>query len=209
MNIRRTIFTNFTYINKKNFPNQCQHNTNKGAILPLYSALVRLYLCPILGSPVWERHEELTKELEHLSWDKIWGTGSIQHFSIQLRGDSYQCLSVPVGGGGQRERSLAAFSGAHCWDKRQWTQTGTQDVLTDYHKALLCCVSDRVLAQAAQRLWGLLGDLQEPPDAVLGTLLWVSLLEQGLEQVTPEVPSNLNHFGILWFRTAKRKPNNT
>jgi len=25
----------------------------------------------------------------------------------------------------------------------------------------------------------------------------VSLLEQGLEQVTPEVPSNLNHFGIL------------
>ena len=36
-------------------------------------------------------------------------------------------------------------------------------------------------------------------DAVLVTLLWASLLEQGLEQTDPEIPSNLSHAVILGF----------
>jgi len=32
---------------------------------------------------------------------------------------------------------------------------------------------------------------------VLGNLFWVSLLEQGLDKVNPEVPSNLSHSAIL------------
>jgi len=34
-------------------------------------------------------------------------------------------------------------------------------------------------------------------DIVLGTLLWVSLLEQGLDQMDAEAPSNPDHFIIL------------
>lgn len=34
-------------------------------------------------------------------------------------------------------------------------------------------------------------------DVVLGTLIWVALLEWGLEQMDPEVPANLSHSGIL------------
>ena len=34
-------------------------------------------------------------------------------------------------------------------------------------------------------------------DVALGTLLWVSLLEQGLGLMDPEVPASLIHAGIL------------
>lgn len=33
-------------------------------------------------------------------------------------------------------------------------------------------------------------------DVVLARLLWVSVLEQRLDQMDPEVPSNLGHSGI-------------
>ena len=36
----------------------------------------------------------------------------------------------------------------------------------------------------------------------LGTLLWMSLLEQGLDQMDPETPANLSHSGILKLATA-------
>lgn len=39
-----------------------------------------------------------------------------------------------------------------------------------------------------------LGDLQEQPGCVLHTLLWLSLLEQGLEQVDPRGPADLSCF---------------
>ena len=42
-----------------------------------------------------------------------------------------------------------------------------------------------------------LGICQSHLDKALGTLLWVSLLEQGLEQMDPEVHFNPNHFVIL------------
>lgn len=49
-------------------------------------------------------------------------------------------------------------------------------------------------------LWNLLcGDLQKLQDVVLGTLLWVSLLEQGLEEMDTEVPSSFSHLVILKY----------
>ena len=74
--------------------------------------------------------------------------------------------------------SLGPGSVQQCQDKRQWVQTGAQEVPSDEQEHF-CTVL------VAKRLWGvLLGDLQKPLDIVLGTLLWVSLLEQGLNQVT-------------------------
>ena len=78
----------------------------------------------------------------------------------------------------QKRQSCILYSGAQCQGKGKQARTGTQEIASDLRKALLCCVGDRALAQAAQRLWGLLlGDLPELPGC--GTLLWVSLLEQG------------------------------
>ena len=37
----------------------------------------------------------------------------------------------------------------------------------------------------------------------LDTLLWVSLLDKGLNQMDPEVPSNLNHSTILWHSNVR------
>ena len=70
-----------------------------------------------------------------------------------------------------------------------------QDRLSKLKEALFCYAGDGALAHFAQRGCGVsfLGDLQKPPGLVLGTLLWVSLLEQGLDQMDPEVPSNLSH----------------
>lgn len=43
---------------------------------------------------------------------------------------------------------------------------------------------DRALAHIAQKLWNLfLGDLHYCLDMVLGTLIWVPLVQQGLGQV--------------------------
>jgi len=67
-------------------------------------------------------------------------------------------------------------------------QTGAQEVPSDEQEHF-CTVL------VAKRLWGvLLGDLQKPLDIVLGTLLWVSLLEQGLNQVTSRSHFQLHPF---------------
>lgn len=36
-------------------------------------------------------------------------------------------------------------------------------------------------------------------DMVLGNLLWVAWLEQGLELIDPEVPSNLSYCVLVWW----------
>lgn len=55
-------------------------------------------------------------------------------------------------------------------------------------------------------LWNLLcRDLQKLQDVVLGTLLWVSLLEQGLEQMDTEVPSSFSHLVILKYTNIREK----
>lgn len=53
------------------------------------------------------------------------------------------------------------------------------------------------MAQAAQELWILPEVFMCCLNVVLGILLWVALLGQGLGKVEPQVPSNLNHLGIL------------
>ena len=58
---------------------------------------------------------------------------------------------------------------------------------------------DGELAQAAQRGCevSFMGISKSRLDVVLGTLLWVSLLEQGLGPMNTEVPANLSHSLIL------------
>lgn len=74
---------------------------------------------------------------------------------------------------------------------------GTQEIPYEHQAGLLCCVDDAAQAQAAQRLWNILpGDLQEPSGFGPGTLLWLSLLEQNLEQMDPKGPATLT---MMWF----------
>lgn len=49
-----------------------------------------------------------------------------------------------------------------------------------------------------QRLWRSLGILKSCLGVQLGTLLWVSLFEQGLGQVDPQVNVNLSHWVTVW-----------
>ena len=66
-------------------------------------------------------------------------------------------------------------------------------------EALLRCASDRALAQVAQRGSGISLEISKSHlDMAPGTLLCVSLLEQGVEHTDPEVPANLSHAVILW-----------
>lgn len=60
-----------------------------------------------------------------------------------------------------------------------------------------CCESDG--AQVAQRSCEVssLECFKSHQDVILGTLLEVTLLEQGLEQVDPDVPSHPNQSAIL------------
>lgn len=46
-------------------------------------------------------------------------------------------------------------SGGQWPDKRQWTQSGRQEVPSDHQKVLLCIAGAGVLAQVAQRGCGL------------------------------------------------------
>lgn len=63
---------------------------------------------------------------------------------------------------------------------------------SEHLETLLCCIDDKALAQAAQRGCGVssLEISKSCLDMSLGTLLWVSLRGQGLDQVEPEVPYN-------------------
>lgn len=98
-------------------------------------------------------------------------------------------------------------SGGQWPDKRQWTQSGRQEVPSDHQKVLLCIAGAGVLAQVAQRGCGLssLEVSRSHLDMVTNTLLWVSLLEQRLDQMDTEVPSNLNHPLILLITSGLRE----
>ena len=64
-------------------------------------------------------------------------------------------------------------------------------------------VGDGVLTKVAQRLWSLLlGDLQKPPGCGPVDLLWVSLLEQGLCRMDPEVMITASYCSLqeIWTR---------
>jgi len=52
-------------------------------------------------------------------------------------------------------QSQTLFSGTPHQDKRQWVQTGRQEAPCEHQEALLCCMGNRALAQAAQRACGI------------------------------------------------------
>lgn len=82
----------------------------------------------------------------------------------------------------------------------QWRARGIghwleHEVLFEHQEALLCCASD-------WNSWP--GEAVDSPpwrsclDVVVGSVLWVSLLEQWLHR-DPELPSELIHLWLLWL----------
>ena len=72
--------------------------------------------------------------------------------------------------------------------------------------ALLCCVSDGALAQVAQRGCRVssLEIFRSHLNIMLGTVLWMSLLEQGLDQVNFKAPFPSQPFcGLAIFLLLK------
>ncbi|NXK53069.1 TNPO1 protein, partial [Chauna torquata] len=75
---------------------------------------------------------------------------------------------------------------------RKWAQTGSQEVLSEHHEALLCCADDGALAHVAQRGCGvsLFGDLQKPPGHEADTNLATASFQVVIESyvVSPQHP---------------------
>jgi len=73
--------------------------------------------------------------------------------------------------------------------------TRTQEVPSEHQEALLCCADDGALARVAQRGCGVssLEISRRHLNVGLGTLLWGSLLEQGLGQMDTEGTASLSH----------------
>ena len=99
----------------------------------------------------------------------------------------------------QSGQNWAHYCDAQGRDKGQRAQTGTQEVPPELQEAFLHCEVDSGSAQVSQRSCGfsILESFQSCMDMGLGSLLWVCLLEQGLEQMDPEVPFNPNRSVIL------------
>jgi len=87
-----------------------------------------------------------------------------------------------------------------CQDKRQWAQSGIRDVLSEHQEVHLCCAGDEALEQFVRRRYGVssLEICQSCLEVGPVTLLRVSLLELLLDQMGPDVHSNLTHTVILY-----------
>lgn len=108
-----------------------------------------------------------------------------------LKGNSSVCI-IP------EERVQRGQSVSFQWCPVPGWGDETQDVPSKSQEALLYCVSDGVLAQAAQRSGvSSLEMFRSCLDVVPVTLIYVSLFEQELDQVDPDVPSNLGRFVII------------
>ena len=123
----------------------------------------------------------MTEELKHLSYEerlirarpvqprreKAWGNLSV-----------YKYLKE-----GCKEDRARLFSGAQCQDKRQWAQTGAQEVPPKHQEALLLCHLHSTVAQVDQGGGGVssLEIFKSHLGLSKATLLWVPLLEQGVE----------------------------
>jgi len=85
-------------------------------------------------------------------------------------------------------RGQTLSSGAQRQDKGQWAQTEAGEVPAEHEEELLPSEGDRALAQAAQGGCGvsLSGNIQDLVGAVLCSLLWVTLLWQGVGVNDPQ-----------------------
>lgn len=127
-----------------------------------------------------------------------WSSWIPSFFLLTWRGSgsSHHIIYMPEGRV-QRWQSQAIFRGAQEKNNRQWASE-TQGLSSNHQEALLRCENGWALAQLAQI--GCVFSLEvcrSHQDVVLGSLHHMSLPEQGLDQVDPEFPSNLNCFVIL------------
>lgn len=90
-----------------------------------------------------------------------------------------------------REGGVILFSGIQCQDSGHKVEH-KRFPLNTWNTCVLCGRWSTG-AGCLNRLWSLLLEIFK------SLLLWVSLLEQGLDQVNPEIPSNFNHCVVLWF----------
>ena len=86
----------------------------------------------------------------------------------------------------------------------------TGGVQREHQEALLHCVADGTVAQAAQRLWRfLLGDLQRPPGHGPGHPALGVPVAAGAGPNGPEVPASLSHPVFLCENESVRRTSNT
>lgn len=80
--------------------------------------------------------------------------------------------------------------------KKKWIQTKTQEV-TSKHQEALYCECNQALEHIVES--PSLESVQSRLDTVLASWFQVALLEQGFDEKTSNwVPSNCNHYVILW-----------
>lgn len=84
----------------------------------------------------------------------------------------------------KKKNGARLFSVMFSQDNNQWAQ---KEVIADHKEALLCCAGVWTMLQVAQSCYKVfLENSKSCLDVVLGTLLCISLLEQGMD---PDVPA--------------------
>lgn len=82
------------------------------------------------------------------------------------------------------------FDSAQCQDE---AQTETWEVPSEHQNAFLCCEGGRTQSAQKGSVASLVSIFKNHLDMRLGSLIWVFLLEEELDQVDPEVSANLSH----------------
>ena len=102
----------------------------------------------------------------------------LEHLSREGKLESRGCAQRPKARVQKRWRQ-ALFSGAQCQEKRQRAQSGKQEIPAKHQETLPYCADERALRCGVSSL-----EISKPRlDMALGTLPWVSMLEQGLDQM--------------------------
>lgn len=131
------------------------------------------------------------KWLDHLAWGERLRAGTCPACSRECSGGSYQSEWIPDGEE-LRWWNQALLSGSQWQVTGQSAQMATQQ--TPFKKKKLYCEGDWTLGQDSQRdcRVSILGNTQNPTDAVLSYLLWLTWpWRGGWMTQSSEVPSSL------------------